>query len=74
MMNLIQLLTDQRAYEGITHSRWGASWNGDGEGLVMTKIEDSPLRSPKRTPGLPSRGRTGLGGSSVSWNTIILSP
>ena len=27
MMNLIQLLTDQRAYEGITHSRWGASWN-----------------------------------------------
>ena len=27
MMNLIQLLTDQRAYEGITHSQWGASWN-----------------------------------------------
>ena len=26
-MNLIQLLTDQRAYKGITHSRWGASWN-----------------------------------------------
>jgi hypothetical protein len=28
---------------------------GDGEGLVMTKIEDSPLRSPKRTPDLASR-------------------
>ena len=27
MMNLIQLLIDQRAYEGITHSRWGASWD-----------------------------------------------
>ena len=27
MMNLIQLLANQRAYEGITHSRWGASWN-----------------------------------------------
>ena len=58
MMNLIQLLTDQRA-----------SWNwlkelltpggehhgiGDGEGLVMTKNEDPPLRSPKRTPDLAS--------------------
>jgi hypothetical protein len=28
---------------------------GDGEGLVMTKIKDSPLRSPKRTPDLASR-------------------
>ena len=27
---------------------------GDGEGLVMTKIEDPPLRSPKRTPDLAS--------------------
>ena len=74
MMNLIQLITDQRAYEGITHSRWGASWNCDGEGLVMTKNEDPPLWSPKRTPDLPSRGRTGLGGGSLSWIAIILSP
>ena len=72
MMNLIQLLTDQRAYEGITHSRWGASWNWHGDVLVMTKIEDHPLQSPKRTPDLPSQGRTGLGGGSVSWITIIL--
>ena len=50
MMNLIQLLTDQRAYEGITHSMWGDYGIGDGEGLVMTDIEDPPLQSPKRTP------------------------
>ena len=55
MMNLIQFLIDQRTYEGITHSRWGASWNGDGEGLVMTKIEDSPLRSLEQTPDFASR-------------------
>ena len=47
---------------------------GDGDGVVMTKNEDLPLRSPKRTPNLPSRGRTGLGGGSVSWIAIILSP
>ena len=52
MMNLIQILTDQRAYEGITQSRWEHHGIGDGEGLVMTKIEDPPLQSPKRTPDL----------------------
>ena len=40
MMNLIQLLTDQRAYEGITHSRGENYGIGDGGGFVMTKIED----------------------------------
>ena len=75
MMNLIQLLTDQRAYEGITQSRRGVHHGiGDGEGLVMTKIEDPPLRSPKQTPNLASRWRTGGGGGSVTWNVIILSP
>ena len=73
MMNLMQLLTDQRAYEGIIHSWWEHHGIGDGEGLAMTKNEDPPLRSPKRTPDLPSRGRTGLGGGSVSWIVIILS-
>ena len=75
-MNLIQLLTNQRAYEGITHSRWGAEHHGigDGDGLVMMKNEDPPLRIPKRTPDLSSRGRIGLGGGSVSWIAIILSP
>ena len=28
---------------------------GDEGGLVVKKIEDPPLRSPKRTPGLASR-------------------
>jgi hypothetical protein len=28
---------------------------GDGEGLLMTKIEDSPLWSPKRTADLASQ-------------------
>ena len=74
MMNPIQPITVQQTYEGITHSRWEHHGIGDGEGLVMMKNEDSPLRSPKRTPDLPSRGRTGLGGGSVSWIAIILSP
>ena len=39
---------------------------GDGEGLVMTKIKDPPLRSPERTPDQPSREVLGLGGGSVS--------
>ena len=47
---------------------------GDGEGLVMTKNEDPPLQSPKRTPDLASRWRTGFGGGSISLNAIILSP
>ena len=66
MMNLIQLLTDQRAYEGNTQSWWEDHGIGDGEGLVMMKNEYPPLRSPKRTPDLPSRGKTWLGGCSVS--------
>ena len=74
MMNLIQLLTDQRAYEGITHSRWGASWNWRWRWVGDDEEQISPLQSPKRTLDLPSRGRTGLGGGSVSWNAIILSP
>ena len=50
MMNLIQLLTDQRANEGITHSRWGASWNwrwrrvGDDEALLQDAA-NATLRS-----------------------------
>ena len=55
MMNLIQLLTDQRAYEGITHPGGEHHGIGDGEGLVMMKNEGPPLWSPKRTPDLASR-------------------
>ena len=74
MMNLIQLLTDQRAYEGITHSRWGASWNwrwrrvcDDGEQRAPTPEPQTDSRS-----GLPMK--KGGDGGSVSWNAIILSP
>ena len=55
MMNLIQLLTDQRAYKGLLTPGGDHHGIGDGEGLVMTKNEDPPLRSPKRTPDLASR-------------------
>ena len=51
MMNLIQLLTDQRAYEGITHSRWGASWNWRWR-LVG---DDEERRSPSPEPQTDSR-------------------
>ena len=43
MMNLIQLLTDQRAYEGITHSRWGASWNWRWRKVGDDEDRRSPL-------------------------------
>ena len=53
-MNLIQLLTDQRAYKGITHAGGEDHGIGDGDLLVMTKIEDPPLRSPGQTPDMAS--------------------
>ena len=73
MINIIQLLTDQRAYEGITHSWWGASWNWRWRWVGDDEEQRSTLRSPKRTPDLASRWRTGGGGGSVLWNAIILS-
>ena len=51
MMNLIELLTDQRAYEGITHSRWGASWNWRWRRVV----DDEDRRSPSPEPQTDSR-------------------
>ena len=47
---------------------------GDEGWLVMTTASISPLRSPNQTPDLPSRGRTGGGGGSVSWNAMNSSP
>ena len=55
MMNLIQLLTDQRAYEELLTPGGEHHGIGDGEGLVMMKNNDPPLWSPKRTPDLASR-------------------
>ena len=74
MMNLIQLLTEQRPTKELLTPGGEHHGIGDGDGLVMTKNEDPPLWSPKQTPDLPSQRRTGLGGGSVSWIAIILSP
>ena len=66
MMNLIQLLTDQRAYEGITHSRWGASrnwrwrWVGD----------DEERRSPSAEPQTDSR--SALPRKNRAWRRLHL--
>ena len=51
MMNLIQLLTDQRIYGGITHSRWGASWNWRWRRVG----DDEEQRSPSPEPQTDSR-------------------
>ena len=55
MMNLIQLLTDQRAYKKLPTPDGEHHGVDDGEALVMTKNEDPPLRSPKWTPDRASR-------------------
>ena len=59
MMNLIQLLTDQQAYEGITHSWWGASWNWRWR--RVDDDEDWRFPSPKPQTGsrsaLPMKNR-----------------
>ena len=52
----MRLLTNGEEHHGI----------GDGGSFMMTMATISPLRSPKRTPDLPSRWRTGGGGASVS--------
>ena len=71
-MNLIQL-TSEPMKELLTP---GGEHHGisDGDVLVITKIEDPPLWSPKRTPDLASRWRTGGDGGSILWIVIILSP
>ena len=66
MMYLIQLLTDQRAYEEILTLDGEHHEIDDGGRLMMTTAMDSPLRSPERTPDQPSRESLGLGGGSVS--------
>ena len=55
MMNLIQLLTDQRLTKELLTLGGEHHGIGDGEGLVLMKNEEPPLRSPKQTPNLASR-------------------
>ena len=54
-MNLIQFLTDQQHMKELLTPGDGHHGIGDERGLVMKKTEDSPLRSPKRTPDLAFR-------------------
>ena len=51
MIDLIQLLTDQQAHEGITFSRWGASWNWQWRWVG----DDEEQRSPSLEPQTDSR-------------------
>ena len=66
MVNLIQPITVQQAYDGITQHGSEHHEIGDGGWLIMTMATDSPLQSPEQTPDQPSRGRLGLGGGSIS--------
>ena len=66
MVNLIQPITVQQDYDGITHARREHHEIGDGGWLMMTAATNPPLQSPERTPDQPSRERLGLGGGSVS--------
>ena len=66
MIDPIQPITVQQAYdELLTH---GSEHHeiGDGGWLMMTMATDSPLRSPERTPDQPSQEVLGLGSGSVS--------
>ena len=65
-MNLIQLLTDQQAYEGITHSRWGASWNWRWRRVG----DDEERRSPSPEPQTDSR--SGLPMKNRKWRRLRL--
>ena len=66
MINLIQPITVQQAYDGITMHGGEHHEIGDGGRLMMTMATDSPLRSPEWTLEQPSREVLGLGGGSLS--------
>ena len=66
MIDLIQPITVQQAYDGITHHGGEHHEIGDGGWLMMMMATNSPLRSPERNPNQPSREVLGLGGGSVS--------
>ena len=66
MMNLIQLLTDQRVYEGITHSQWGASWN-----WRWRLVGDDKERRPP-SPGPQTDSRSTLPRKNRAWRRLRL--
>ena len=59
MMNLIQLLTDQQAYEVITHSLWGASWNWQWRRVGDDEDRSPPSSKPQTDSkyGLPMKNK-----------------
>ena len=64
MINLIQPITVQQAYDGIlTHSSEHHEI-GDGGWLMMMMVSNPPLWIPERTLDQPSRESLGLGGGS----------
>ena len=65
-MNLIQLLTDQRAYEGITHSQWRASWN-----WRWRRVGDDEDRRPL-SPEPQTDSRSGLPMKNRRWRRLRL--
>ena len=70
MVNLIQPITSSNPTMELLMHDGEHHEIGDGGWLMITMAMDSPVRSPKRTLDLPSRGRIGLGGGSVLQNTL----
>ena len=66
MIDLIQPITVQQAYDELLMHGGEHHEIGDGGWLMMTTATNPPLRSPERTPDQPSQERLGLGGGSVS--------
>ena len=66
MVNIIQPITVQQAYDELLTHGGEHREIGDGGRLMMTMATDSPLRSPEQTPCQPSRESLGLGGGSIS--------
>ena len=66
MVNLIQPITVQQAYDGLLTHGGEHHEIGDGGWLMMTTATNPPRRSPEQTPDQPSREVLGLGGDSVS--------
>ena len=66
MVNLIQPITVQQAYDGLLKHGGEHREIGDGGWLMMTTATNPPLRSPERTQDQPSQEVLGLDGGSIS--------
>ena len=66
MIDLIQPITVQQAYDGLLTHGGEHHEIGDKGWLMMTTTTNPLLRSPERTPDQPSREVLGLGGGSIS--------